>query len=90
MSKEEIIKNLKAEGFTVVNEYADPPGEFFPDHDHPGDQKLVIIKGSMTVVMDGKNIEAEAGETIFFPARLTHSAKMGPDGCHYIDGERPA
>lgn len=89
LNVEEEKTRISKEGFTIINVYDDPPGEFFADHDHPADQKLVVIRGSMTVVMAGKTTELKEGDEIFFPARVLHSAKMGPAGCYYVDGERP-
>lgn len=86
----EIKNKLAREGFSIINEYDDPPGEFFPDHDHSADQYLVVLRGSMTVVMAGETTVLEVGDEIAFPARVVHNAKMGPEGCHYIDGERPS
>jgi len=87
--KDGIKKRMLKEGFSIIYEYDDPPGELYPDHDHPRDQLLVVLKGSMEVKMSGKTSVVREGEEIFFPAKVVHSAKIGPEGCSYIDGERP-
>ncbi len=90
VSKEEIKQRMLKEGFVIINEYDDPPNEFFPDHDHPGDQLLVVVNGSIEVAMNGQTSILKPGDEMFFPAKVKHGAKIGPEGCLYIDGERPA
>jgi len=77
------------EGYSIINEYDDPPNEIFPDHDHPGDQLLVVLKGSIIVTMQGKTSILKQDDEIFFPAKVIHSAQIGSGGCLYLDGERP-
>ena len=90
MENKEVIKQrMLREGFSIINEYDDPPNEMFSDHDHPGDQLLVVVRGLIEITMNGKTSVLRSGDEIFFPAKVVHSAKMGPEGCLYIDGERP-
>ncbi|MDD2807085.1 MAG: cupin domain-containing protein [Patescibacteria group bacterium] len=88
-NKDAIKQRMLQNGYSIINEYNDPPNEVFPDHDHPGDQLLVVIKGSIEIVMDGKTSILRPGDEIFFPAKMMHSAKIGSQGCFYIDGECP-
>jgi len=89
-NKEAIKQRLLRKGFSLINEYNDPPNEIFPDHDHSGDQLLIVVRGSIEVTMNGKTSILKPGDEIFAPAKVMHSAKIGPEGCLYIDGERPA
>jgi len=88
-NKEAIKRRILREGFSTINEYNDSPNEVFPDHDHLGDQLLVVVKGSIEVTMNGKTSILKPGDEIFFPAKMLHSAKVGLEGCLYINGERP-
>ncbi|MBI4085182.1 MAG: cupin domain-containing protein [Candidatus Liptonbacteria bacterium] len=88
-NKEAIKERMLREGFTIINEYNDPPNEVFADHDHPGDQLLIVMRGSIEITMSGKTSVLKPGDEIFFPAKVIHSAKVGPEGCLYLDGERP-
>jgi quercetin dioxygenase-like cupin family protein len=88
-NKEAIRRKMLKEGFSLINEYDDSPNEIFPDHDHPGDQFLVVLKGSIVVTMEGKTSILRQGDEMFFPAKMIHSAQIGPEGCLYLDGERP-
>jgi quercetin dioxygenase-like cupin family protein len=87
-NKEVVRQRMLQEGFSLINEYDDPPNEVFPDHDHPGDQLLVVLKGSITITMQGKTSVLKPGDEMFFPAKVMHSAQVGSEGCLYIDGER--
>ncbi|TSC78515.1 MAG: hypothetical protein G01um101433_180 [Parcubacteria group bacterium Gr01-1014_33] len=89
-NKEKIKQRMLREGFSIISEYDDPPNEVFPDHDHPGDQLLIIVRGSIEVTVSGKTSILKPRDEIFFPAKVVHKAKIGPEGCLYIDGERPA
>ena len=91
MENKEIIKErLLKKGYSILNEYDDPPNEIFPDHDHPGDQLLIVIRGLIEITMNGKTTVLNSGDEMFFPKKVVHSAKVGPKGCLYLDGERPA
>ncbi len=88
-SKETIKERMLREGFSDINEYDDPANEVFPDHDHPGDQLLVVLRGSISITMEGTTSTLKPGDEMFFPAKVRHSAQIGPEGCLYLDGERP-
>jgi quercetin dioxygenase-like cupin family protein len=80
-SNEKVIRErLMQEGYSLINKYNDSPNEIFPDHDHPGDQLLVVLEGSIEIVMDGKTSVLRSGDEMFFPARRMHSAKIGSEG----------
>ena len=88
-NKETIKERMIKEGFSVVNEYDDPPNETFPDHNHPTDQLIVVLRGLIAITMDGKTSALKVGDEILFPAKVIHSAKVGSEGCLYLHGERP-
>lgn len=87
-NKEEIKSRLQQEGYGTVREYNDLPNEEFPDHDHLVDELIVVLKGSMAIKMHGKSYLLKAGDELYFPAKIIHSAKVGSDGCAYILGEK--
>lgn len=90
MATEASIKErMLKDGFSIIEKYDDPAGAVFPDHDHPGDQLLVVIKGSIEIIMEGKTTTLKVGDELFFPANVVHSAKVSPEGCLYLVGERP-
>ena len=48
----------------------------------------IILRGEMTLTMDGTSITYRAGGRCDVPANAVHSAIMGPKGCRYLIGER--
>ena len=86
--KEHIIERLKEDGYETIFEYDDPAGEFFPDHTHPGEEYLVVIRGNIEVNMDGKHHTCGPNDELLFPQMMVHDAKIGPEGCFYIVGEK--
>ena len=86
---EAIKERMLQEGFTIIHEYDDPANEFFPEHEHPTDQFVVVVKGSITITMNNETTTLKPGDEMAFPAKVIHSAKVGHEGCFYIDGERP-
>ena len=90
MDTSAIKLRLQSEGYVDVHEYEDDADEFLPDHNHPGDQLLIVVRGSIAITMDGETRTLNVGDEIFFPAKRMHSAKVGPEGCLYIVGEKPS
>lgn len=82
-NKETIEERMLGEGYSIIKEYDDPPNEIFPDHDHPGDQLLVVLKGSIIITMQGKTSILKKDDEMFFPAKVIHSAQIGSEGCLY-------
>ncbi len=87
-NKEEIKQKLIAAGYKKIFDYNDPPNEFFAEHDHEDDERVVIISGSLWVKMAGKEYTLKAGDELDFPAKVKHTAKVGPEGCVYLAGEK--
>lgn len=48
----------------------------------------VILRGEMTLTMDGCTVTYRPGERCDVAAGAVHSARMGPQGCRYLIGER--
>ena len=89
MENKEIIRaKLKEQGYSQIHEYKDPPNLDFTDHDHEADQLLYVVNGSMIVKMNNKETILTTGDEFFFPAKVIHSARTGPDGCESIVGEK--
>ena len=55
-------------------------------HWHDEEQIIIVTKGLMHFVIDGKTCEAGAGEMVFFPSGSRHAAiGTGPDGAVYYE-----
>jgi mannose-6-phosphate isomerase-like protein (cupin superfamily) len=82
-------QQLRREGFCHVFTWRDGPGAFYSDHTHPVETAHVILEGEMTLTCGRSTRTYTAGERPpDVPAGAVHSARMGPQGCYYLVGER--
>ena len=88
MTENELIAQLRREGFSHTYVWEDVPNARYPDHTHRMETAHIIVSGEMTLTMAGKSKTYGAGERCDVPANAIHSAIMGPRGCRYIIGER--
>jgi len=87
-SESRLRKQLEDEGFSHTFIWQDGPEAFYPDHTHAGLTAHVILDGEMTLTMNDQSKRYRAGERCYVPAGAVHSARMGPDGCRYLVGEK--
>ena len=66
------------------------PGCAVPEHDHHNEQLGVVIRGSVTMVIEGESRILHAGETYFAPAGVPHAATAGEGGATVVDVFSPA
>lgn len=58
-----------------------PPHTALPEHYHPGEEYVYVIRGSGIVRLKGeKTIEFKAGSVVKIPYEKIHSAKSGKEG----------
>jgi mannose-6-phosphate isomerase-like protein (cupin superfamily) len=88
MDEKELVKLLEQEGFGHTYVWQDEPDAFYPENTHATETAHIILRGEMTLTMDGRSATYRAGARCDVPAGATHSAKMGPSGCRYLVGER--
>ena len=50
-------------------------GASFPMHRHPGEEMIYVTDGVLEYVVDGKTVRAKAGEVLFVPYGVPHSAR---------------
>jgi quercetin dioxygenase-like cupin family protein len=69
--------DLSAPGREVVQvRVALAPGVSFPKHTHPGDEIVYVLEGTLEYQVEGRApITLGAGEVLFVPAEVTHTAK---------------
>lgn len=84
----ELRKQLVAEGFAHTYVWQDGPRAFYSDHTHPSLTAHIILDGEMTLTCGGKSDTFRVGDRCDVPAGAVHSAKMGPQGCRYLVGEK--
>jgi quercetin dioxygenase-like cupin family protein len=88
MDEQELTEQLEREGFGHAYVWHDRPNAFYPDHTHDAETAHIILGGEMTLMMYGRAATYRMGERCNVPAGAVHSAKMGPEGCRYLIGER--
>lgn len=88
MDEKELVKLLEKEGFGDTYVWQDEPDAFYPTHTHDMETAHIILRGELTLTMDGRSETYRAGGRCDVPAGAAHSAKMGPSGCRYLVGER--
>jgi quercetin dioxygenase-like cupin family protein len=65
-------------------------GSYFPVHTHPYEQMMVVLKGELDAVLEGKLYRMGPGDVIFFPEGLVHGAQMRDVDCEILDVFTPA
>jgi mannose-6-phosphate isomerase-like protein (cupin superfamily) len=88
LNENELTKQLAAEGFTHTYVWQDRPNAFYSDHTHAGLTAHIILDGEMTLTCGGKSETFRVGDRCDVPAGAVHSARMGPNGCRYLVGEK--
>ena len=88
MNERELARQLELEGFRHTYVWQDALNAYYPDHTHAMETAHVIFHGEMTLTTNGRTKTYRAGERCDVPAGAVHSAKMGPQGCRYLIGER--
>lgn len=88
MDERQLSLQLQREGFSRTYVWQDGPDTFYPDHTHDIETAHIILSGEMSLRMNGHAVIYREGERCDVPAGAVHSAKMGPQGCRYLIGER--
>jgi mannose-6-phosphate isomerase-like protein (cupin superfamily) len=88
MQESELIAQLQRDGFAHTYAWEDGPNTRYPDHTHRMETAHIILRGEMTLTMNGTSTTYHVGERCDVPANAVHSAIMGPKGCRYLIGER--
>ena len=88
MNESELASQLKHEGFTHTYVWEDGPNIRYGNHTHAMETAHIILKGEMTLTMNGVSKTYSLGERCDVPADAVHSAVMGPQGCRYLIAER--
>ena len=70
-----MCSKLQSRGYHVTR-YTYPPGTYFPDHAHEVDKIDAVLSGRFRMVMNGKSIILEAGDTLIVPKGTVHSAEV--------------
>lgn len=92
MNEQEIIENLKLEGYQNAYAYDAESGEIDEEHEHDFDTRIVVLEGQIqiTSLIDGVvvNQSHQKGSEFTIERNTPHSAKVGSEGCRYIVSEK--
>ena len=83
-----LAEALQREGFLHTYIWQDGPNTFYAEHVHNEETAHIILKGEMTLIMGNEARTYREGERCDVPAGAEHAARMGPNGCRYLIGER--
>jgi quercetin dioxygenase-like cupin family protein len=60
-----------------------------PEHRHHQEQLGVVLRGELTLTIDGDTLRRLPGDLWVIPGDLPHSVVVGPDGCTVIEAFSP-
>lgn len=89
-TREEWERQLNEEGYSNIRVYRDAPNAFYLDHVHSDRTVHVVLEGSMEFTLRGKPTAYKVGDRFEIPAGRSHSAKIGPEGCVWMYGDKPS
>lgn len=68
--------DLSIPGSEVLQARVDfAPGASFPRHAHPGEEVIYVLAGTIEYEVDGKLVTVRAGDVLFVPDGVVHSAR---------------
>ncbi len=88
MDARAIAERLRAEGYGHVFAWEDAPGAVYPTHSHAGETAHVVLSGEIAITTAAGTRTYRSGDRFDVPADEAHSARVGPEGCRYVVGER--
>ncbi len=59
-------------------------------HSHPHEQMMIIVKGEMDVILEGKYYRVKAGDVIPIPGDVEHGAQTLGEPCQLLEVFSPA
>jgi len=88
MTLEEWKQKLTEGHFGELWVHTDPPGREYSEHTHPVDSVYVVLKGAMTVLLQGKEQVVGEGQRLDIAKEVLHTATIGSQGCTFLMGVR--
>ena len=86
--KEEIIKNLKQQGYKNIFVFSDNKGTYYDWHTHPYNEIRYMLKGKMIINTKDKSIELNPGDMAEVKKGEPHEAYVIEDA-EYICASKP-
>jgi len=88
MTERELEQQLHTEGFHRTHVWQDAPHAHYPAHTHAALTAHIILEGEMTLTIAGESKTYRTGDRCDVPSGTVHAARMGPQGCRYLIGEK--
>jgi mannose-6-phosphate isomerase-like protein (cupin superfamily) len=88
MDETKLAEQLRREGFAHTYVWQDGPNAYYPEHTHDTETAHIILSGEMSLTVDGESRNFGVGQRCNVAAGAVHSARIGPQGCRYLIGER--
>jgi len=88
MEEKDLAEQLILEGYCHLYVWEDGPNREYTEHTHRAESAHIILKGEMSMTMNGETKTYHTGERCNLPAGIMHSARTGPEGCRYLIAER--
>ena len=87
-SEEEAEAKLHQEGYECFR-WHDVPGSEYPKHRHDKDECLWILKGEISLTIQGETFDLKPGDRLYLPSHLPHSAQVPKaKGVTYLVGQK--
>lgn len=88
LSEDGLRHKLEARGYHV-SRYVYPPATRFPPHSHDCDKLDAVLTGRFRLVIGDVTVTLEAGDCLYIPKGVTHSAEViGEQAVISLDGVR--
>jgi quercetin dioxygenase-like cupin family protein len=88
LDEKDLAEQLILEGYSHLYVWEDGPDVQYHEHTHRAESAHIILKGEMSMTMNGETRTYYTGDRCDLPAGIMHSAKTGPHGCRYLIAER--
>jgi quercetin dioxygenase-like cupin family protein len=75
LSEANVRAKMAALGYSVTR-YVYPPGTSFPPHRHEVDKLDAVLSGRFRLVVEGAEVALGAGDLLFVPRGILHSAEV--------------
>jgi quercetin dioxygenase-like cupin family protein len=86
-SEQEAEARLHREGYESFRWY-DVPGASYPNHRHPYNECIWVLKGEITFKVGETEYHLKPGDRLYLPARIPHTAIVPSQlGVTYLVGE---
>ncbi|MFN9745762.1 MAG: cupin domain-containing protein [Betaproteobacteria bacterium] len=59
------------------------PGQVVPEHRHPFDAQVLVVRGSLVLGCAGEQRALQAGDCFGLPAGVPHTEHYGPEGASF-------